>query len=87
MKDIIFNNFQDSVDNCLIRHRSILDVLTKYTESSSRINRCIAKAVTNCGCIQISAHDIPVRDRHCQDRATAKLDRRDLSKQRGRDIF
>ena len=55
MKDIIFDNFQDSVDNCLIRHRSILDVLTKYTESSSRINRCIAKAVTNCGCIQISA--------------------------------
>ena len=55
MKDIIFDNFQNSVDNCLIRHRSILDVLTKYTESSSRINRSVAKAVTNCGCIQISA--------------------------------
>lgn len=55
MKDIIFDNFQDSVDNCLIRHRSILDVLTKYTESSSRINRSVAKAVTNCGCIQINA--------------------------------
>ena len=52
MKDIIFDSFQNDVSESLLRHKSILDVITKYTESSSRINRAVAKAVTNCGCIQ-----------------------------------
>lgn len=55
MKDIIFDDFQDCVSDSLIRHRSILDVLTKYSESSAKVNRSIAKAVTNCGCISINA--------------------------------
>ena len=55
MKDIIFDTFQNDVSTSLIRHKSILDVLTKYTESCSKVNRSVAKAVTNCGCIQISA--------------------------------
>ncbi len=55
MKDIIFDSFQNDVNESLLRHRSILDILTKYTESSSRVNRAIAKAVTNCGCIDINA--------------------------------
>ncbi|MBE6052975.1 MAG: DUF1573 domain-containing protein [Clostridium sartagoforme] len=55
MKDIIFDNFQNDVNENLLRHRSILDIMTKLSESNSRVNRAIAKSVTNCGCIKISA--------------------------------
>lgn len=55
MKDIIFDNFQNDVNESLLRHKSILDIVTKYSESSARVNRALAKAVTNCGCIKISA--------------------------------
>ncbi|MBE6047799.1 MAG: DUF1573 domain-containing protein [Clostridium sp.] len=55
MKDIIFDQFQNSVNDSLLRHRSILDLITKYSESNSRVNRAIAKSVTNCGCIKINA--------------------------------
>lgn len=55
MKDIIFDDFQNSVNESLIRHKSILDALTKYSESTARVNRAIAKAVTNCGCLEIKA--------------------------------
>ena len=47
--------FQKRVDQFLIQHRSILDLMTKYQESNARVNRAIAKAVTQCGCIQIKA--------------------------------
>jgi hypothetical protein len=47
--------FQDQVDEYLIRHRSILDVLSKLDESTARISRAVAKAVTSCGCITIHA--------------------------------
>lgn len=56
MKDIIFDNFQNDVDGSLLRHKSILDIITKYSESSARVNRAVAKAVTNCGCIEINAN-------------------------------
>ena len=55
MKDIIFDDFQNCVNDSLIRHKSILDILTKYSESTSKVNRSVAKAVTQCGCISISA--------------------------------
>lgn len=55
MKDIIFDNFQNAVDESLLRHKSILDIMTKLQESSGRINRAVAKSATNCGCIQIDA--------------------------------
>lgn len=54
MKDIIFDKFQNEVDESLIRHRSILDIESKLTESNARINRALIKSVTNCGCIQIN---------------------------------
>lgn len=47
--------FQAAVDEYLIRHRSILDVLSKNQEASARVNRAVAKAVTECGCISITA--------------------------------
>lgn len=55
MKDLLCSRFQDAVDCCLIRHKSIVDVLTKLTESSARVNRAVAKAVTGCGCLTIEA--------------------------------
>ena len=55
MKDIIFDDFQNCVNDSLIRHKSILDILTKYSESASKVNRSIAKAVSQGGCIRISA--------------------------------
>lgn len=55
MKDIIFDDFQNSVNDSLLRHKSILDVLTKFSESNARVNRAIAKTVTNCGCLNINA--------------------------------
>ena len=55
MKDIIFDDFQNSVNDSLLRHKSILDTLSKYGESNARVNRAIIKAVTNCGCIKINA--------------------------------
>lgn len=53
MGDFSFNKFQDQVDEVLIRHKSILDILTKIQESSARVNRAIAKSVTDCGCVEI----------------------------------
>ncbi|HHW98441.1 MAG TPA: DUF1573 domain-containing protein [Firmicutes bacterium] len=55
MKDGNCKAFQEAVDNYLIRHRSILDVLSKFQESSARVNRAVAKAVTACGCLTINA--------------------------------
>lgn len=47
--------YQEAVDEVLIRHRSILDVLTKLQEANARLTRAAAKAVTVCGCISIAA--------------------------------
>lgn len=55
MKDIIFDNFQNAVNDSLLRHKSILDIITKLQESDSRINRAVVKSVTNCGCVKVNA--------------------------------
>jgi NTP pyrophosphatase (non-canonical NTP hydrolase) len=55
MKDVIFDDFQNAVNDSLIRHKSILDILTKFQESNGRTNRAIAKSITNCGCINVAA--------------------------------
>jgi hypothetical protein len=49
------SSFQDQVDAYLVRHRSVLDVLSKLDESTARVHRAVAKAVTTCGCISINA--------------------------------
>lgn len=55
VKDLNCDKFQDIVSECLIRHKSIIDVITKFQESAARVNRAIAKSVTYCGCIKIQA--------------------------------
>ena len=62
MKDIIFDDFQNSVDNSLLRHKNILDILSKYQDSQARTTRAICKAVTNCGCIEINAFKQSIDD-------------------------
>ena len=56
MKDNSCQDFQANVEKYLIRHRSVLDIMSNYQESTARVNRALAKAVTECGCIKIDAH-------------------------------
>lgn len=48
-------HFQETVEEYLLRHRSILDSTTKLQTASAQINRAIAKSVTQCGCLKIKA--------------------------------
>lgn len=57
MKDVIFDDFQNSVAESLLRHRSILDILTKLQESEGRINRAVAKSITSCGCVKLDPNN------------------------------
>lgn len=50
-----YADLQKAVSKVLIRHKSILDIITKLEESNSRINRAVVKSVTSCGCISINA--------------------------------
>lgn len=54
LRDTINDEFQYTVENLLVRNKSILDQITKYQDSCARINRSIIKSSTQCGCIQIS---------------------------------
>ncbi|MFO8060026.1 MAG: DUF1573 domain-containing protein [Bacillota bacterium] len=56
MEDILSDDFQKTVAECTIRHRSILDILAKHQEAAGRVNRAVCKAATSCGCIMIQAH-------------------------------
>ncbi len=47
--------FQQAVAEYLIRHRSVLDVLSKLQEANARVNRAVVKAITTCGCIEVNA--------------------------------
>lgn len=54
-KDSLCKDFQQTVSNVQLRHKSILDIITKLEESNARINRAVIKAVTSCGCVSINA--------------------------------
>ena len=55
MKDTGEIPFQEGVTQYLSRHRSILDVQSKLTEAAARVTRAVAKSVTTCGCITVTA--------------------------------
>lgn len=55
MKDLLCDQFQETVDETLIRHRSILDIMSKLQEANARVIRALTKAVTSCGCVRIDA--------------------------------
>jgi len=60
MKDLICDEFQNVVDDLLIRHHSILDILSKLSESSCRVNRAVVKSITDCGCVSVNAEKIRI---------------------------
>jgi len=64
MRDVMFEGYQSMIDDHLIRHRSILDIITKFQDTASRVNRAVIKAVTSCGCIEIHAdrQELPDED-------------------------
>lgn len=55
MSSLSLKQFQEQVSELLLRHRSVLDVLSKYTQSGAAVQRSVAKAITECGCIQVHA--------------------------------
>ena len=55
MADLSCGEFQETVSEYLIRHRSVLDVMSKLQEAGARVNRAVAKSVTSCGCLEVSA--------------------------------
>jgi len=68
MADGFCRELQEAIGKCLVRHRSVLDLMSKLQEATSRTNRAVAKAVTSCGCIRVTAgkQEIPV-DAHFRD--------------------
>lgn len=60
--------FQNTVSDYLIRHRSILDVMSKLQEATAHVNRAITKSVTSCGCLKIEASKQPIpKDAHLSE--------------------
>lgn len=55
MKDALIDQFQYTIRELLVRNKSILDLISKFQDSCSRVNRSIIKSVTQCGCVEISA--------------------------------
>lgn len=60
MPQHVCDDFQEKVSEFLLRHQSILDILSKNTESNARVARAVTKAVTACGCIKIKAEKKPL---------------------------
>lgn len=54
------DQFQVTVKSLLIRHQSILDILSKGQETSARVNRAVVKSVTSCGCHAVNARKKPI---------------------------
>ena len=47
------HEFQQQVSELLLRHRSLLDVVTKFSQAGASVNRAVAKSITECGCIEL----------------------------------
>jgi hypothetical protein len=59
MSVLDLKTFQNQVSELLLRHRSLLDVLSKYQQTNSTVNRSVIKAITECGCIEVDAKKQP----------------------------
>ncbi|MDF2716243.1 MAG: hypothetical protein K0R28_3168 [Paenibacillus sp.] len=62
MSGLTLKQFQEQVSDLLLRHRSLLDVLSKSQQSSASVNRSVIKSVTECGCISLQANKQPYQD-------------------------
>ncbi len=74
MKDLLCDQFQETVGECLIRHKNVLDTVSKLQESVARVNRAVAKAVTDCGCITVHAEKHPIPEGISLEQLRAFLD-------------
>mgnify|MGYP001162062747 CR=1 FL=1 len=54
MKDLIYDEFQNTVQEVTIRHSSLLDILTKLNQAIADSNRAVAKSITSCGCVSLN---------------------------------
>lgn len=74
MSNLHCQDFQQTVANFLLRHQSILDILSKSQEANARINRAVIKAVTSCGCIKVNADKKPLPPEACLNDLKSLLD-------------
>ncbi|MFD3271664.1 DUF1573 domain-containing protein [Paenibacillus dendritiformis] len=52
---------QEQVADLVLRHRSLLDILSKYGQSDASVNRAVTKAITECGCLELHAKRQPYK--------------------------
>lgn len=45
--------FQNFIDDLMLRNKSILDQMTKLQDASARLNRSLSKSATMCGCMKL----------------------------------
>lgn len=53
MRKDLLGKLQEKVDESLVRNANLLDVMSKITDSASRTNRAVTRAITSCGCISV----------------------------------
>ncbi|OPL08053.1 MAG: hypothetical protein AVO33_02245 [delta proteobacterium ML8_F1] len=53
MKDLIYDEFQNAVEDVTLRHSTLLDILTKLSQAMADSNRAVAKSITTCGCLSL----------------------------------
>lgn len=59
MDDNELDQFQNFIDDFLIRNKSILDQMSKLQDACGHLSRNISKSVTTCGCLKINASKQP----------------------------
>ncbi|WP_123042156.1 DUF1573 domain-containing protein [Cohnella candidum] len=63
------HEFQQQVSELLLRHRSLLDVVTKFSQAGASVNRAVAKSITECGCIELNARNQGFTEQMALDQA------------------
>ena len=54
LNDIMAEDFQIVVEEYVERNKNLLDTMSKYQTASSRLNRAVTTAATQCGCISLT---------------------------------
>ena len=74
MSTLSLKEFQEQVSELLLRHRSILDVLSKYDQSNSSVHRSVIKSITECGCVEVHASKQPFSENMTLEEAKESLE-------------
>ncbi|MCR8660746.1 DUF1573 domain-containing protein [Paenibacillus endoradicis] len=67
------DQFQDQVSQLLLRHRSVLDIMSKLDQTSAAVNRSVTKAITDCGCIELNASKQPFNELQSLDASQSTI--------------